>query len=130
MFKIEAIQSFEVQKKYAKLCNCEAKIGYFAYAMFDVETNNPMGFAQFDIRGEIGLISDLREIGGNDDFEAMFILGRSTMNFIDLCGAHEAVADEDAGDERLMKAIGFNKNDEGNYYCNMTGMFTGGCGNH
>lgn len=130
MFKIEAIQSFEIQKQYAVLCECEARCGYFAYAMFDVENGTPMGFAQFDIRDGVGFISDLREIGGNNDFEAMFILGRSTMNFIDLCGAHMVIADMYAGDERLMKAIGFNKNNEGKYYCDMTGMFTGGCGNH
>ena len=130
MFKIEAIQSFDIQQKYAELCNTEAKCGYFAYAMYDVETGVPMGFAQFDIHGEAGYIYDLREIGGRDDFEAMFILGRSTMNFIDLCGAHEAYAEADAADERLIKAIGFKKHDDGIYYCNMSGMFTGGCGNH
>ena len=130
MFKIEAIQDIKSQEAYAKACGTVANDGFFAYAMYDMDTNEPMGFAQFDIRDGMGYIIDLKEAEGKSDFEAMFILGRSTMNFIDLCGAHKAVAAKDAGDESLIKAIGFKPREDGEFFCDMTGFFEGNCSGH
>ena len=129
MFKIKAIQSIEEQIQFANACGTTAISGYFAYAMQDVETNETMGFSQFDITGEIAYISDIKEAIGRNDFEAMFILGRSTMNFIDMCGAHKVVAPKTVGDENLIKQIGFKSTDDG-YFCDMTGFFSGNCGKH
>ena len=123
MFKISAVQSFDEQKKIAAVCGKEAKEGFFAYVMTDVESGRIMGFSQFEI-GEFGYISDIRAAIGYDDFEAMFILGRSTMNFIDMCGAHTCRAAQDAADERLIRAIGFKPEADG-YFADMTGMFDG-----
>ena len=123
MFKISAIQSFEEQSLVAKACGTVAKEGFFAYVMRDCEGGEIMGFSQFEIEAE-GFISDIREALGNDDFEAMFILGRTTMNFIDTCGAHICRAASDAADERLMRAIGFKPDSDG-YFTDMTGMFDG-----
>ncbi len=86
-----------------------------------------MGFAQFDITGEAGYIKTLRERMGCSDFEAMFILGRATMNFIDLCGSHTCFAAPDAADERLIRAIGFKLTESGEYFADMTHMFDGHC---
>ena len=130
MFKIEAIQDIKSQETYANACGTVAKEGFFAYAMYDMSTNEPMGFAQFDIRDSMGYIIDLKEAEGKSDFEAMFILGRSTMNFIDLCGAHNVVAAKDAGDEALIKAIGFKPTENGEFFCDMTGFFEGNCSGH
>ena len=123
MFKISPVQDFAEQIKIAAICKAEAKEGYFSYVMRDCDTLDVMGFAQFEI-GKDGFISDLRQTPGLDDFEAMFILGRSTMNFINICGADSCRAALDAGDERLLRAIGFKETD-GEYFCNMTGMFDG-----
>ena len=130
MFKIEAIQDIKSQETYANACGTVAKEGFFAYAMYDMSTNEPMGFAQFDIRDGMGYIIDLKEAIGKSDFEAMFILGRSTMNFIDLCGAHKTIATKDAGDESLLKAIGFKQNENDEFFCDMTGFFEGNCSGH
>ena len=130
MFKIEAIQDIKSQEIYAKACGTVAKEGFFAYAMYDMQTGEPMGFAQFDIQDGVGYIIDLKEAVGKSDFEAMFILGRSTMNFIDLCGAHKAKIAKDAGDESLINAIGFKPDENGEFFCDMTGFFEGNCGNH
>ena len=77
-----------------------------------------------------GYISDLKPRLGSSDFEAMFILGRSTMNFIDLCGKHTCYAAEYAAEERLLKAIGFSKDENGRYFVDMTGFFDGHCSGH
>ena len=127
MFKIAPIQDRETQAKHAKVCGTEAKDGFFAYAMTDTESGKLMGFSQFEVGGEAGYISDLLPSPEyKDDFEAMFILGRQTMNFIDLCGVHTARAAKSAADDRLIRAIGF-KADEDGYFCDMTGFFDGHC---
>ena len=96
--------------------------------MFDVDTENLMGFSQFEI-GETGYIYNLLTAKDTHDFEAMFILGRQTMNFIDICGNHTCKASKFAGDSRLLRAIGF-KEVENELFCDMTGMFDGHCSGH
>ena len=125
MFKISPIQDTEVQKKYAEACGIPCREGLFAYAMVDVDSLELMGMSQFEIGDGVGYIADLVPRVGYDDFEAMFILGRQTMNFIDLCGAHSVKASTETTDETLLRAIGFKKQDGGEYFCDMDGMFDG-----
>ena len=128
MFKITPIQDKTRQNEVCLACGVEFKPDAFAYQMFDIDTEEIMGIAQFEI-GEHGYIYDLRPAPSIDDFEAMFILGRQTMNFIDLCGVHTCYADKTAADEKLLKAIGFKETD-GKLFCNMQGMFDGHCSGH
>ena len=129
MFKISPIQDTEVQKKYAEACSIPCREGLFAYAMIDVDSLELMGMSQFEIGDGVGYIADLVPRVGYDDFEAMFILARQTMNFIDLCGAHSCRASDNAASERLLTCVGFKKQN-GEYFCNMTGMFDGHCDGH
>ena len=130
MFKISPINDKKTQESYAAMCGAEFIEDFFAYSMNDAESGELMAFAQFEIDGEYGYIQALKPRIGYSDFEAMFILGRATMNFIDLCGAHLCKASRDAGDESLIKAIGFKLNDNCEYACDMRGMFDGNCGGH
>ena len=128
MFKITPIQDKTRQKEICALFGVEFRDEAFAYIMFDIDTDALMGMSQFEI-GEVGYIYDIKEAAGLDDFEAMFILARQTMNFIDLCGAHTCLASKNAAPERLLLAAGF-KEQNGELFCNMTGMFDGNCGGH
>lgn len=130
MFKISPIQDKILQKQYAEECGAEFCPELFAYSMINQETGELMGFSQFDISGESGYIKTLKPKIGYSDFEAMFILGRATMNFIDLCGNHTCRAASNASDERLLKAIGFRLTDDGEYFADMTHMFDGHCDGH
>ena len=131
MFKISPIQSIEEQTLVAKECGSEYKPGAFAYAMRDNENGELMGFSQFEISATGGTLLDLRPVKNLDDYEAMFILGRATMNFIDLCGAHTLSASSEAADTSLLRAIGMKVTDDGNYFCDMTGFFDGShCSGH
>ena len=49
----------------------------------------------------------------------------NTYPFIDLCGAHSVKASAETTDETLLRAIGFKKQDGGEYFCDMDGMFDG-----
>ena len=128
MFKITPIQDKSRQKEICDSLETEFHPEAFGYIMFDIDTEKLMGFSQFEV-GEIGYIYDLLPAKDVDDFEAMFILGRQTMNFIDICGNHSCKAKENAGDARLLRAIGFKESD-GELYCDMTGMFDGHCSGH
>ena len=75
-------------------------------------------------------ISDLKERLGTQDDEAMFILGRQTMNFIDLCGAHDCYlldAGSDDDKHRLAIALGFKPDGDGNWYMDLRGFFEDPC---
>ena len=125
MFKISPIQNIEEQIACAIKCNTEYKKGTFAYSMNDNDTGELMGFSQFEITENGGFLHDLRPAIGYDDYEAMFILGRATMNFIDLCGVHTLFASQTSGDNTLLRAIGLKPRDNGDYFCDMTGFFDG-----
>ena len=130
MFKISPVQNDDLAKEYTSLCNTTVNCGAFIYAMTDIETGALMGISQFEITDVGGYIYDLLPKDNYDDFEAMFILGRQTMNFIDTCGAHICYADIKAGDEKLIKAIGFSLAGD-KYFCDMTGFFDGShCSGH
>ena len=126
MFKITPIQDKSRQSEVCLACGVEFKPEAFAYQMFDIDTEKIMGIAQFEI-GEHGYIYDLRPALNIDDFEAMFILGRQTMNFIDKCGAHKCKAYFSTADVKLLTSIGFKSDDGINYFCDMTNMFDGHC---
>ena len=130
MFKISPIQDKEIQKKYAEACGTEFCPDLFAYSMINQDDGELMAISQFDISGSEGYIRSLVPRLGYSDFEAMFILGRATMNFIDLCGNHTCRAAADAGEERLLKSIGFKMTDNGEYFADMSGMFDGHCDGH
>ena len=130
MFKITPVQSVADAEKYASACDASLKEGCFVYAMTDCESGEIMGFSQFELLDGYGYIYDLKEAIGRNDFEAMFILGRQTMNFIDLCGVNVCRADLSAADESLLKSIGFKKSDSF-YECSTVGMFDGShCAGH
>ena len=126
MFKISPVQDKAAEMDYLNTLGIEDDGCGFTYAMTDVETGDLMAIARFDILGNEGFISRLAEAPSRDDYEAMFILARQTMNFIDTCGAHFCRAASDCADERLLLAVGFKKDGNG-YFADMTGMFSGNC---
>ncbi len=130
MFTISPINEKSKQEEYALACGATFRPDFFAYAMIDRDSDELMGFSQFEIDGVGGYISDLKPKLGYSDFEAMFILGRATMNFIDMCGIHTCRAAKDSADSRLLRAIGFKETDSEDYVVDMTGMFDGNCGGH
>jgi len=129
MFKITPIQTKSRQEDICKLFKTEYRPEAFAYILFDHDTGDVMGMSQFEVLGDSGYIFDLRQAPDSNDNEAMFILGRQTMNFIDLCGAHKCRAAKNSGETRLLSAIGF-KEDGDEYFCDMRGLSDGHCDGH
>ena len=129
MFKISPVQDKATESEYLKAVGLADNGSGFTYAMTELETGELMGISRFDILGGEGFIYGIKEVDGRDDFEAMFILARQTMNFIDSCGAHICRAPLECAAPDFMKSVGFKPCDDG-YFCNMEGMFSGNCGCH
>lgn len=125
MLEIKPIQDKSAQKALCELCGVPYIAAALAYSAYD--SGVPVGISQFRIMGDAGYMYHLCNVTGVDDFEALIIMGRATMNFIDLCDVHKAYFEGE--DDRLAKAIGFRLMD-GKYFADLTNMFTSHCAKH
>ena len=128
MLKVLPIQSKLSQEEICLRCGVKYDPDLLAYSA--TVNDELVGVCQFKLTDKGGMVYDLAPVQGKFDFEALFVLGRGTLNFIDLCGVHYAfflgnIPDEQT--ERLIKAVGFKKQDSGEYFVNLEGFFTDHC---
>ncbi len=109
MLIIKPIQDKSEQEALCASCGVAYNPDALAYKAEVDEI--PVGICQFRIRADAGYITDLAGVKGTDDWEALFIMGRQTMNFIDLHGVHRGIFAGKA-DEGLIKALGFEREGE------------------
>ena len=128
MLKVLPIQTKEEQKSICSMCGVDYNADLLAYAAYD--DDKLMGVCQFRLTANGGEIYDLAHAKDTQSFEALFIMGRGTLNFIDLCGVHYARFCGDVSNETLLSAIGFKKQNDGSFDINLEGFFTDHCGNH
>lgn len=94
------------------------------------------GICQFVMDGEGGHIHHLAAVKDasptdRDRAEALFVLGRATLNFIDLCGVHKAYFEDNTfSEEGMIRSIGFRKLDNGRWFMDLEGFFTAPCQCH
>ena len=134
MLKVLPIQSKETQEEICRSCHIEYRPDALAYAAsVDEEL---VGICQFKLTAEGGVLYDIATVDGHredsecSDFEALFVMGRGTLNFIDLCGVHFATYQGSNPNESLLRAIGFRKNDSDVFEINLEGFFTDHCHEH
>lgn len=128
MLKVLPIQSKISQEEICLRCGVEYDPDLLAYSA--TVDDQLAGVCQFKLSDKGGLIYDLAPVKDSFDFEAMFVLGRGTLNFIDLCGVHYAIYRGEVKDEqteRLVKAVGFKLTEQGTYEVNLEGFFTDHC---
>ena len=128
MLKVLPIQSKISQEEICLHCGVKYDPDLLAYSA--TVDDQLAGVCQFKLSDKGGLIYDLAPVKDSFDFEAMFVLGRGTLNFIDLCGVHYAIYRGEVKDEqteRLVKAVGFKLTERGTYEVNLEGFFTDHC---
>jgi hypothetical protein len=128
MLKVLPIQSKISQDEICLRCGVKYDPDLLAYSA--TVDDQLAGVCQFKLSDKGGLIYDLAPVKDSFDFEAMFVLGRGTLNFIDLCGVHYAIYRGEVKDEqteRLVKAVGFKLTEQGTYEVNLEGFFTDHC---
>jgi hypothetical protein len=128
MIKVLPIQSKADQELDCARCGIPFRPDALAYRA----TVNDVfvGMCQFKLTDKGGEIYDIVELEGHRDFEAMFVMGRAALNFIDLCGVHYAYVVADNLDESLLRAIGFSKNADGIFDVDLTDFFVHPCQHH
>lgn len=123
MLIIKPIQDKEFQKQLCIRCKIEYDPDLLAYgAWVDDEF---VGICQFRM-GEAAVITHLSKAVGTDDTEAMFIMGRQTMNYIDLHGVHYAYFEGDC-EEKFVKWLGFKKDENGRWGADLAAFFKSPC---
>ena len=128
MLKVLPIQSKITQEEICLRCGVEYDPDLLAYSA--TVDDDLAGVCQFKLTDKGGMVYDLAPVKDSFDFEAMFVLGRGTLNFIDLCGVHYAIYRGEVKDEqteRLVKAVGFKLTERGTYEVNLEGFFTDHC---
>ncbi len=131
MLEVLPIQIKIEQEAAAARCGVAYDPECMAYqALVDGEL---MGICQFCMDETGGHIRTLAAVtdtvtAERDRIESIFVLGRATLNFIDLCGVHFALF-EDANftDDGMIKSIGFIRDDEGRLTMDLEGFFKEPC---
>ncbi len=126
MLRVIPIQEKTQQAELCAICGVTFRPEAFAYAAY--VSGVFVGISQFGICDEYGTIYDLTPAPETDDIEALFIMGRQTMNWIDLLGVHTCHCREGAGAEKLIRALGFRRDENGTLSADTTHMFDGHCG--
>ena len=128
MLKVLPVQSKDEQKNLCALCNVGFKEELLAYAA--TVDDEFCGICQFKLTDKGGIIYDIAHATEKFDRQAIFVLGRAALNFIDLCGVHNAFfigSLSEKIDETLIKQIGFKKSDDGKYEVDLTNFFDHPC---
>ncbi len=128
MLKILPIQDKAEQELDCARCQITYRKDALAYAATVDDVF--IGVSQFRTTEGTGEIYDLTLIPHKEDFEALIIMGRAVLNFIDLCDVHRAVFLSQKVNETLMKAIGFSKNEDGIWGIDLTDFFDHPCQHH
>ena len=125
MLEVLPIQDKQEQEALCARCGVLFQPQLLAYkALVDGELK---GVCQFTLSSDGGKIVDFASVPDGYEFEPMFVMGRATLNFIDLCGVHTAFFDAECDNETLIKAIGFSKNTEGRFEIDLTDFFNEPC---
>ncbi len=125
MLEILPIQDKNLQKTYC----LQGKINYNADLMaYGAYVDGEIaGICQFNTKADGGQIIDLAPTDEKTDMQTLFVLGRATLNFIDLCGVHKAKFLAEYVDKTLIRSIGFKENDSGIYEVDLSHFFEHPC---
>ena len=122
-----------IQQKSEQAALCAACGISFAEPLLAYQAQNGEEFAgvcQFNMDNLGGHIHSLASPLGHEDEEALFVMGRAALNFIDLCGVHTAFFEGEGVSHALLSRIGFVKGEDGRYTIDLTDFFTHPCSHH
>lgn len=125
MLIVKPILDKKLQEDLGKQCGAEFNPDSLAFSAY--EDDEFIGFCQFSVSGTIATLTDLRPKIGINDFEAMFIMSRGALNYMDLCGFHQVRCTSKSGDITLIRAIGFKEVGNDLFEMNLSDEFTGKC---
>ena len=125
MLKVLPIQSKLSQEQICAKCSVNYNPDLLAYAAY--VDDRLAGVCQFKLTDKGGVIYDIAPATDFYSREALFVMGRGALNFIDLCGVHYARYLGEIKDELLLIKIGFKKTENGAFEIDLNGFFTDHC---
>ncbi len=126
MLEIKPVQEKNEQERIALLCAMTYRPDDLMYVAYVDDVL--VGASQFGYEEKQAFVHDLSPAIGQDDEDALFIMGRQTVNFIDLSGTHEAYMRPQTEQEcARAKRIGFQEQENGVWYMNLNGFFSSPC---
>ena len=127
MLIIKPVQEKTDQDKFCAECGVSYEPDALCYAAWVDE--KLVGICQFKPMAGGAHIIDLVRAKGTDDLDALFIMGRQTMNIIDLHGVHECWFDDTAVAKTsadFAKSLGFIEKN-GKLWVDLNGFFNSPC---
>lgn len=128
MLIIKKIPDTEMQEYLCSLCGADYNEEYDAFSCY--ENEKLVGICQYICADGVAYIKDLRCKKGVSDAEALIIMGRGVLNYVDLHGTHKARCAPDASSETIILACGFKRTDDGSFFVDLEGFFDGKCDGH
>ncbi len=122
MLEIRPLQEDSDKVDACDACSVQFDPDKFYYGAYT--DNTLVGLSVFVIKEDCGVITELLNTTASDDKDALFVAGRATLNFIDLCGVHTVVYNGE--DIALAKRIGF-KQENGVFTVDTTKLFSEHC---
>ena len=125
MITVTPIQEKDEQARLCALCGVPFEQELLAYR---AEDNGVFaGLCQFKNDRDGGHLYHLAAPMGEDRTEALFVTGRATLNFMDLCGIKVAFFDGEGVSDALLRRIGFEPDTDGRYTIRLEGFFKHPC---
>ena len=129
MIKVIPIQDKEEQARLCTRVGIPFSPDLLAYYALD-EKEEFAGICQFKTAADGGHIYHLAAPAGTENLDPLFVMGRATLNFLDLCGFKTAFFDGETPEDALLRRIGFTPDEKGIYSVNLDGFFTHPCQHH
>ena len=133
MLEVRPIQMKIEQEAICSRCGVAYDSDCMAYrASIDGVLTGICQFSMSDCGGVIHNLAVVSEqaLSERDRFESLFVLGRATLNFIDLCGVHHACFEDFdflRSNEGIVRSIGFAPKEDGRWYIDLTDFFSEPC---
>ena len=130
MLEIKPVQEKAEQQRLALLCGITYRPDDFMYVAYVDE--KLVGVSQFGYENGAAWVHEIVCAPDTDDWDALFIMGRQTVNFINLMGTSQAYATvgEDAPQKALFARIGFRAQAQGAHRMDLDGFFDHPCSHH
>ncbi len=126
MLEIKPVQEKKEQQRLALLCGVAYRPDAMMYVAYVDE--KLVGISQFGYTNGKAQIYEITHAPDAQDWDALFIMGRQTVNFLNLSGAKEAYITP-VGEEAqaLARRIGFFSNEAQEWKMNLDGFFDHPC---
>lgn len=126
MIAVTPIQEKKEQARLAALCHVPFFPDALAYRAAD-EKGAFAGICQFSMNEKGGHLLTLATPTPEDPLDAVFVMGRAALNFIDLCGVGIAFFEGEGVDDATLSRIGFSRDEGGVWSLSLAGFFTKPC---